>query len=67
MRIVARPNSITDADGQTWMADRDFLGGFTVVRKDSVTNVREWSLYDGERYGNFSYRIPLAPANTGSV
>jgi hypothetical protein len=61
VRIVARPNSITDADGQTWMADRDFLGGFTVVRKDSVTNVREWSLYDGERYGNFSYRIPLAP------
>lgn len=61
VRIVARPNSITDADGETWMADRDFVGGFTVVRKDSVTNVKEWSLYDGERYGNFSYRIPLAP------
>jgi len=61
VRIVARPNSITDADGETWMADRDFLGGFTVVRNDSVTNIKEWSLYDGERYGNFSYRIPLAP------
>jgi hypothetical protein len=61
VRIVARPNSIMDADGETWMADRDFLGGFTVVRKDSVANVRKWSLYDGERYGNFSYRIPLAP------
>lgn len=61
VRIVARPNSVTDADGDTWMADRNFLGGFTVVRKDSVTNVRKWSLYDGERYGNFSYRIPLAP------
>jgi hypothetical protein len=52
---------VTDADGQTWMADRDFIGGFTVLRKDSVTNVKEWLLYESERFGNFSYRIALAP------
>jgi hypothetical protein len=61
VRIVARPTSITDADGETWMADRDFIGGFTVLRKDSVANEKNWSLYDGERYGNFCYRVPLAP------
>jgi hypothetical protein len=61
IRIVARPDSVTDADGQTWMADRDYLGGFTVLRRDSVTNAKERSLYESERYGNFSYRIALAP------
>lgn len=61
VRIIAQPSSITDANGETWMADHNFVGGLTVVRRDSVTNVKQWSLYEGERYGNFSYRIPLAP------
>ena len=30
-------------------------------RHQSVLNPPDKALYEGERYGNFSYRIPLAP------
>lgn len=61
IRLVARETSITDETGQEWMADEHVTGGRLVVRRDSVANVREKSIYEGERYGNFCYRIPLAP------
>jgi hypothetical protein len=51
---------VTDETGQEWLADEYVTGGRLVVRRDSVANVREKSIYDGERYGNFCYRIPLA-------
>jgi hypothetical protein len=60
IRLVARENSVTDETGQEWLADEYVTGGRLVVRRDSVANVREKSIYDGERYGNFCYRIPLA-------
>jgi hypothetical protein len=61
IRLVSRETSVTDETGQEWLADEYVTGGRLVVRRDSVTNVREKSIYDGERYGNFCYRIPLAP------
>jgi hypothetical protein len=61
IRIVAQDTSVTDEEGQVWAADQYVIGGRMVIRHDSVTNVREKSIYDGERYGNFTYRIPLAP------
>jgi hypothetical protein len=61
IRLVARETSVTDETGQEWLADEYVTGGRLVVRRDSVANVREKSIYEGERYGNFCYRIPLAP------
>ncbi|MFZ0595289.1 MAG: malectin domain-containing carbohydrate-binding protein [Bryobacteraceae bacterium] len=61
IRIVTQETSVTDEEGQVWAADQYVIGGRMVIRHDSVTNVREKSIYDGERYGNFTYRIPLAP------
>jgi Malectin domain len=61
IRIVAQETSVTDEEGQAWAADEHVIGGRMVIRRDSVANVRGKSIYDGERYGNFTYRIPLAP------
>lgn len=61
IRIVTQSNPVTDSDGRVWAADEYFCGGATVSRDNVLLNPEERSLYQGERYGNFSYRIPLAP------
>lgn len=61
VRIVTQPSPVTDPEGHVWSADQYFVGGTLVFRKDSVSNLRGKVLYQGERYGNFAYRIPLAP------
>ncbi len=61
VRIVTQPSPITDPEGHIWSADEYFVGGTAVFRRDSVSNLRGKALYQGERYGNFAYHIPLAP------
>jgi hypothetical protein len=60
IRIVAQENPLTDAEGHLWAADEYFSGGNTVCRQSVLTNSDD-ALFHGERYGNFSYRIPVAP------
>jgi hypothetical protein len=60
VRMVMQSNPVTDSDGRLWAADEYFLGGTQVLRDNVLLNPKERSLYQGERYGNFSYRIPLA-------
>jgi hypothetical protein len=62
IRIVAQDAPRTDSEGRLWAADEYFSGGTSVCRKTVVQN-SEAGLYHGERYGNFSYRIPVAPGN----
>ncbi len=61
VRIVTQGNPVTDSDGRVWSADEYYCGGNFVFRRRVVSNPPEKALYEGERYGNFSYRIPLAP------
>lgn len=61
VRIVAQPEPVTDSEGKVWAADEYFCGGTPVMRGKALTNPLECSLFRGERFGNFSYRIPLAP------
>lgn len=63
IRIVAQDSPVTDADGRVWSADEYSYGGTLVLRRNGVSTAGQSALYDGERYGNFSYRIPLAPGN----
>jgi hypothetical protein len=60
IRIVARASAVRDSAGQEWGADRFWLGGFPVQRHEPVEGPEESSVYQGERYGNFSYAIPVA-------
>ncbi len=60
VRIVAQDSPVTDAEGRLWMADMYFTGGHQVFRRSILENYCD-IFYQGERFGNFSYRIPLAP------
>ncbi len=61
VRIVAQSKPVVDSDGRVWAADEYFSGGNTAFRQNVVINHLDKALYEGERYGNFAYRIPLAP------
>lgn len=61
VRIVAQNKPVMDSDGRLWAADEYSLGGTLVFRHNQVANPVEQDLYQGERFGNFAYHIPLAP------
>jgi hypothetical protein len=61
IRIVARDTSVTSKDGRLWGADRYFTGGQPVLRPDAIKGTPDPDLYTGERFGNFTYSIPVAP------
>lgn len=61
VRIVAQNTPVIDSDGRWWAADEYFVGGSMVSHSQEVLPPPERVLYHGERYGNFAYRIPLAP------
>jgi hypothetical protein len=60
VRILAQEGMYVDRQGRVWSGDRFFNGGQTVVRSDPVRNVTEPVVYHGERYGHFTYTIPMA-------
>lgn len=61
IRIVTQPVSFTDHLGQFWHPDNYFLGGYTAQGQEVMTGIPDPGLYSGERYGNFSYSIPVDP------
>lgn len=61
IRIVTQPNPVTDSDGRVWAADEYYCGGTFVSRRNVVLNGNDKALFQGERYGNFFYHLPLPP------
>lgn len=61
VRMVAQAEPVSDSEGRVWAADEYFCGGTEVMRGKALQNPLERGIYRGERFGNFSYRIPLAP------
>ena len=61
VRLVAQPPGYTDSKGQVWRSDRLAFGGQVVTRTADVTGAADPQLYAGERFGNFSYTIPVTP------
>jgi hypothetical protein len=61
-------SSYTDSAGNVWLSDRDFSGGktYTSPSGSTVTGTADPKLYLNQRYGAFSYAIPL-PNGTYSV
>ena len=60
VRIVARARNYTDQRGQVWGADRYVSHGFAVPRSEPVSNTAEPEIFQAERFGNFTYTIPVA-------
>jgi len=63
IRISAHQTGFVDADGTRWSGDNYFIGGRTTRRKNPDTAPKIPALYSGERHGNFSYAIPVAPGS----
>jgi hypothetical protein len=61
IRIVTHKSPVTDAEGHVWAADEFVIGGHLVERNSSVLNTRQRNLFEGERFGNFAYHLPVAP------
>ncbi|MGB0135305.1 malectin domain-containing carbohydrate-binding protein [Dokdonella sp.] len=52
--------SHTAIDGTLFVADSAFEGGSTQVSSHVIANTADDTLYNSWRWGNFSYRIPVA-------
>ena len=59
IRIIARPSSFTDSKGAEWSPDQFFFGGQYVQRHDKVAGTADQELFQSERFGNFSYAVPV--------
>jgi hypothetical protein len=58
IRIVTQSNPVTDSKGQVWEADNYFMGGQNSNHWKTV--LPEPELFQNERYGHFTYAIPVA-------
>jgi hypothetical protein len=63
IRLIAQPPGYTDSKGQVWVSDRLAVGGQVVTRNAEVIGAEDAQLYAGERFGNFSYTIPVTPGS----
>lgn len=63
IRIVMRGTPYTDKKGNLWMSDRYYRGGQEILRTWFATGMDDPELYQGERYGNLNYVIPVAPGS----
>ena len=61
VRIVMQANSYVDHAGNVWSADQYAIGGVLDTHQKSPVDTSDPHLFDGERFGHFTYQIPVAP------
>ena len=59
IRIITQPTSFVDHDGQRWRADDYYQNGFTSTQRRKVSGTQDPELFGAERFGHFSYAIPV--------
>jgi hypothetical protein len=59
IRIIPQSMSFVDHKGQRWRADDYFLGGISSGEVHRVSGTEDPELFGAERYGHFSYAIPV--------
>lgn len=60
IRIVCRTQAFRDSQNVLWESDHFFRGGVQITRPHGAP-VEEGERFRGERYGHFSYSIPVPP------
>ncbi|MCX6588702.1 MAG: malectin domain-containing carbohydrate-binding protein [Acidobacteria bacterium] len=60
LRINAGAGQLSDAAGNLWEADRNFSGGSPFAVTRPVSGPAGIDPYQSVRYGNFTYRFPVA-------
>jgi malectin (di-glucose binding ER protein) len=61
VRIVTRDVPYYSNDSHWWSPDIYFKGGQVSVSEDEAKNTDDPELYESERWGHFSYAIPVTP------
>ncbi len=61
VRIVTRDTAYYSNDSHWWSPDAYFKGGQISTRVESLPDTDDPDLYESERWGNFSYAIPVPP------
>ena len=61
IRILARSSPYYSNDSHWWSPDDYFEGGQLATYAQEVTGTDDSELYESERWGNFSYAIPVTP------
>jgi hypothetical protein len=59
VRLVTQPTPFTDHDGNFWHPDNYFMNGHESTQRQQTTGSPDPNLFSGERYGHFSYAIPV--------
>jgi hypothetical protein len=59
IRILTQPTSYVDHKGQRWRADDYYLNGFQSTQRRKVSGTEDPELFAAERFGHFSYAIPV--------
>jgi len=57
--INASSADIKASNGITYQADKGFVGGNTFKTTNAISNTVDDALYQSERFGNFSYAVPV--------
>jgi hypothetical protein len=61
VRILARQTPYYSNDSHWWSPDNYFEGGQLAAYAATVTGTDDPELFESERWGNFSYAIPVTP------
>lgn len=61
IRLVMQPSAVTDSHGNIWHPDNYFQGGTLSDVPQVVSGTPDPNLYSGERYGHFTYALPVDP------
>ena len=59
IRMVAQDRSYTDAHEHVWFPEDYWVGGQPGIHAGSIEGTEDPGLHSRERYGNFSYAIPV--------
>jgi len=59
IRILTQATSFVDHKGQHWRADDYYLNGFRSTARQPVSGSEDAELFTTERFGHFSYAIPV--------
>jgi len=60
---LTRASGYTDSQGRVWSPESYWSGGRVVIRQEEVKQTADPGVYQSERYGNFSYEVPVAPGS----
>ena len=61
IRIATRESAYYSDDSRWWGPDKYFKGGQLAQHNESLVGAGDSELYASERWGNFSYSIPVGP------